>query len=145
MITTYQLRQLFIARNAYPITTFFMDSHYAEPTQASMEIFWNSFSRNLRTLGLSQFRDEVWDCDKWSRVAWAFMSISYARTFFKANEKMPECGIAFGVFNYLKDALKPHSINFASIDLKLRFYEPQLSQEIQLTTPEITSCLGIVV
>lgn len=145
MISRGELIEILNRSNTWPIATVLLDNFYAEPEPESIDEFWVSYGHNLEALKIAKFRAEVMDCDKFSRIAWGLFSIDYIRTRFLADGSLPDCGIAFGIFNYFKGGQTSHSINLAVVARKLRFYEPQLRAEVTLTPGEINSCYGLII
>jgi len=124
------------------------DGHYALPTE---EWVRTSFSSSFKT-----FKDSIikgpWvseenDCDDFARAAAFFAQLLHHNT----QNKLSNTGLAIGEFWYtMRDrkeglAIGAHAINFILVrdkseNIRVLFFEPQISQVVELTDKEIRSC-----
>lgn len=143
MISYYELRGVLLNSGVNPMRSMIMDAEYVTPVRGWLEhAFSYSFERNLSALGLLEWAPEVWDCDKFARLAWVFASVDLAKT-----AGRPNAGLAFGVFCYtIFNNGGGHAINFAITEEKeLVFYEPQTRKIVNLSNEEAQSCFSYIV
>lgn len=136
MITVAQLEQI-VSETGIPL--FYLipwGGVYSEPDLDWIDgEFSDSLRRNLESLGLDQYEDEANNCNKFSRIAWAFATIEHART-----TGHPQSSLSFGMMAYTKDTGGRHAINWGISDGKAFFYDPQTQSRVQLSQSEIESC-----
>jgi hypothetical protein len=117
------------------------DSKYNLPFKSWI---FNEFATSLKSV-LSFFKTSIWreednDCDNFAIcAAWL------AQTLHANTSKFDKTGLAIGEFFYKSETLNGfHAINFAIVkennELQLVFFEPQTSQEYNLTMEERMSC-----
>jgi hypothetical protein len=145
-MTGQQLTQLLAARGAQPLDLVLCDEEYVSPGKTWLRgSFADTLQGNLKALGLSDWKPEAFDCDKFARLAWAFATIDHART-----PGRPAAGLAFGIFMYQPDGFTSggHAINVVICGANaedILFFEPQTQREVTLTQEEIESCYCVII
>jgi hypothetical protein len=150
-MTNSQIRSAIVLAGIKPQSILLLDSGFMLPTAAWVHgVFAAALDTVLQSLGLSKWAQESWDCDKFSRFAWGYAGILWAKT-----TGIPEAGLAFGMVCYLRRNNEGgHCVNvFVHRDeagnALVQFVEPQQQlggrlQEVKLTPEEIASIWSII-
>ena len=132
-------------------TVLLLDSDYMLPTQGWVHgEFASALQTVLAALGLEDWVEEAWDCDKFSRFAFAYAGVLWGKTIGR-----PKTGLAFGTVCYVdKRMMGGHCINvFLWRDddgiARVQFVEPQQQLggrlvEKKMDADEIKSIWSIV-
>lgn len=119
--------------------------------------FLESWTRTLFSIGLTEWKEEVWDCEDISDLCMAVVKVDHA--YFYRGEP---AGIAFGGWGYIPDYSRTtrepngrgHWINMAVVSedpIKFAWFEPQIPPGayepvglVTLSEREIQSCTSDV-
>lgn len=134
-----------------PNAVLLLDGEYMLPTASWVHgTFASALDSVLKGLGLTEWSEEAWDCDKFSRLAWAYAGLLWAKT-----QGRPQTGLAFGVVCYMSERLGGgHAINVfihrdSNGQARVQFVEPQKQLggrlvEINLSEAERNSVWSII-
>lgn len=110
------------------------DESYALPTREWVQRFASAYTALVREQGLSQWTEQVFDCENHAMRCTLEADKIHAETFF-AQHQTPNCGLAFGE---LWVGSRGHAIVFClhlgdSNELAFQAYEPQLTGPQQIS------------
>jgi len=123
-----------------------VDSTYATVNDADAQGYFSAVAR-VAQQQLGEWVENVIDCDKYARLVATLAMVGHAQEPAAVKKKT---GLAVGVFAYVSDTLGPHAINFmvtkvtGQTHLRVRFFEPQTGEELQLSNSEKAGILWAI-
>lgn len=146
IVTPGQINTLLEKNNIYPDAKLFLDPQYALVSPAWLKKdFTPALHDFLADFHILTYVANRNDCDKFVRAAWFYSGVLHANT------STNNVGLAVGYFLFKPKEGGAHAIIVSVVndpELRLIFYEPQLTSrpeliELQLTKEEKASCFGI--
>lgn len=143
MIHTAHIRAALRARGADLGTSLLtFDQFYRCPSKSWVEGKFSSAWVQFRdSVGIERGDGERWDCDDYARLCHSFACLLNGRT-----PEAKDCGLAFGMFAYMKGLDGGHVLNvfveMTGAGPVAHFYEPQTAQIVDVPWDHAQLCVA---